>query len=281
VIETFIAVVWIVYLSDLFVAAVPGAWTLRGRRGAMRAGAGPDVQLAGGFALMRLPVLPWEHAFAVRGTALPEEARAARVAAVYAAAGPVAAAASTLAAVLLFGLPVVRAGWLTPKAWVLAVGAAWLTTMVLLARAWRRVHGRRMTIEAWIATALTPVGASRAGYALAWRCLDDVHPIEAAALLCDDDELLRVARLWTYDAPQDRDGVRRLLAPRGLAGRLDAPPPIDVDGSPQYCPRCGHGYAAFAEACTDCDVALVARAVTTSPPPAPSAPAARTTSGCG
>ena len=61
-IDGFIAVVWIVYLVDLFVAAVPGAWTFRGRRGAMRASADPDLMLSAGFALMRLPVLPWHQA---------------------------------------------------------------------------------------------------------------------------------------------------------------------------------------------------------------------------
>jgi hypothetical protein len=259
--DTFLAVVWVVYLSDLFVAAVPGAWTFRGRRGAMRASSGPDLQLAGGFALMRLPVLPWDGAFAVSGIALPETARAARVDAVHAAARPLLMASSTLAAILLIGLPVVRAGWLTPKAWAIAGAVAWLATIVLVMRAWRAVHGRRMPLEAWLATLLTPVGASRAGYALVWRSLDDLHPIEAAVLLCDDDELLRVARLWAYDAPHDRDALRRLLEPRGLVDRLDWPPSDDPDRSPQYCPRCGDGYAAFARACADCDVPLVTRAV--------------------
>ena len=48
------------------------AWTFRGRRGAMRASADPDLTLSAGFALMRLPVLPWQAACAARGIELPE-----------------------------------------------------------------------------------------------------------------------------------------------------------------------------------------------------------------
>ena len=88
-VDGFIAVVWVVYLVDLFVAAVPGAWTFRGRRGAMRATAVPDIQLAGGFALMRLPLLPCEAAFVAAGAELPATARLARVDAVIAEARPV------------------------------------------------------------------------------------------------------------------------------------------------------------------------------------------------
>ena len=259
VVDGFIAVVWVVYLVDLFVAAVPGAWTFRGRRGAMRATAVPDIQLAGGFALMRLPLLPFEAAFVAAGAELPAKARLARVDTVLAEARPVAIAAAALAGVLLAGLPALRVGWVTPKAWVIAAAAAWLTTALVFVRGYRRVHARWPSVETWFATLLSPVGASRSVYALYWRSLDALHPIEAAAALCDDAELLRVARLWTYDVPDDRPRVRRLLEPRGLAARLAEPPPIDADGSPQYCPRCGSGYAAFVTDCADCQVPLSAR----------------------
>ena len=262
-IDGFIAVVWIVYVVDLFVAAVPGAWTFRGRRGAMRASADPDVTLSAGFALMRLPVLPWQAACVARGTELPEAVRLDRVQALAAATRPVAIAASALALALLGGLPVVRVGWLTPKAWVIVGAVAWITTVLVFLDAHRRLHHRWPTVEAWFGALLSPVGASRCVYALQWRSLEALHPVEAAVALCDDAELLRVARQWSYDAPDDAAGIRRLLEPRGLAARLSEPPPVDADASPQYCPRCGGGYAAFATACADCRIPLVARALTT------------------
>ena len=110
---------------------------------------------------------------------------------------------------LLAGLPALRVGWVTPKAWVIAAAAAWLTTALVFVRGYRRVHARWPSVETWFATLLSPVGASRSVYALYWRSLEALHPIEAAAALCDDAELLRVARLWTYDAPDDRPRVCR------------------------------------------------------------------------
>jgi hypothetical protein len=259
VIDGFIAVVWIVYVVDLFVAAVPGAWTFRGRCGAMRAAVDADIRLTGGLALMRLPVPPWDVACIATGTTIPDTARIERVDALTTAAGPLTTAASALALVLLAGLPAVRVGWLTPKGWVIVAAAAWLTTVGLFLHAHRRLHGRWPSVETWFATLLSPVGASRSVYALTWRALEPLHPIEAAALLCDETELLRIARQWCYDAPGDRDAIARLLDPRGLATRLDEPPPEDADRSPRYCPRCGGGYAASATDCADCGVPLVAR----------------------
>jgi hypothetical protein len=259
VIDGFIAVVWIVYVVDLFVAAVPGAWTFRGRRGAMRATVDADIQLTGGLALMHLPVPPWEAACVAKGATIPDTARVARVDALMAAAGPVASAASALALVLLAGLPAVRAGWITPKGWLMVGAAAWLTTIGLFVHAYRRLYARWPTVETWFATLLSPVGASRSVYTLTWRALEALHPIEAAAILCDDTELVRVSRRWCYDAPADREAVARLLEPRGLAARLDEPPPEDADRSPRYCPRCGGGYAASATDCADCGVPLLSR----------------------
>jgi hypothetical protein len=259
VIDGFIAVVWIVYLVDLFVAAVPGAWTFRGRRGAMRATSEADVTLSAGFALMRLPLLPWQAACVASGTALPEVARLERVEAVAQVARPVAIAASALALVLLAGLPAVRAGWLTPYAWVVAGLAAWGTTVFAFVDAYRRLHRRWPSAEMWFGTLLSPVGASRCVYALHWRSLEALHPVEAAVALCDDTELLRIARQWSYDTPVDGAAIHRLLESRGLATRLSEPPPLDPDRSPRYCPRCGGGYAAFATDCRDCGVPLVAR----------------------
>jgi hypothetical protein len=259
VIDGFIAVVWIVYVVDLFVAAVPGAWTFRGRRGAMRATADPDLTLSAGFALMRLPALPWQAACAARGTELPEEARLDRVEALAVASRPVAIAASALTFVLLAGLPAVRFGWLTPKAWVIAGAAAWITAVLVFLGAYRRLHQRWPPAETWFGTLLSPVGASRCVYALQWRSLEALHPVEAAVALCDDAEVLRVARQWSYDAPDDATGIRRLLEPRALAARLSEPPPVDADASPQYCPRCSGGYMAVVSDCSDCRVPLVSR----------------------
>jgi hypothetical protein len=257
-IDAFIAVVWIVYVVDLFVAAVPGAWTFRGRPAAMRASTGPDIQLAGNFALMRLPVLPFDAAFVALGRELPAAPRTARIDAVLAAARPVAVATTALALLLLAGLPAVRVGWMTPRSWIALGALAWLVAAVLTVRACRRVHGRWPSIETWLGTLLSPVGASRGVHAVYWRSLEALHPLELAASLCDDAELLRVARLWSYDTPADRAAIDNLLASRGLTGRLATPPP-DADGSPRYCPRCGSGYAAFADACADCRVPVVPR----------------------
>jgi hypothetical protein len=259
VIDGFIAVVWIVYVVDLFVAAVPGAWTFQGRRGAMHGRSEPDVALSAGVALMRLPLLPWQSAHVASGTGLPAAARLDRVEAVTRATRPVAIASSALAIVLLAGLPAVRAGWLTPYAWVIAGVAAWGTTVAVFLDAHRRLDGRWPSAETWFGTLLSPVGASRCVYALQWRSLQALHPVEVAVALCDDAELLRIARQWSHDAPDDVAAIRRLLAPRGLVTRLSEPPPLDPDRSPRYCPRCGGGYAAFATECRDCGVPLVAR----------------------
>lgn len=258
-IDGFIAVVWIVYVVDLFVAAVPGAWVFRGRRAAMRATVDADIRLTGGLALMRLPVAPWDAACAVTGTTIPDTARVERLDTLTRAAAPVAAAASALALVLLAGLPAIRVGWITPKGWLIVGATAWLTTIGLFVPAHRRVLGRWPSVETWFATLLSPVAASRSVYALTWRALDTLHPIEAAAILCDDTELLRIARQWCFDRPADREAVERLLGPRGLAARLSEPPPLDPDRSPRYCPRCGGGYTASATDCADCGVPTVAR----------------------
>ncbi len=260
-IDGFIAVVWIVYAVDLFVAAVPGAWTFRGRRGAMRGSPDADLTLSAGFALMRLPALPWHAACIAAGTTLPDAARLDRVDAAAAAARPVAVAASALAIVLLGGLPAVRVGWLTPHVWLIAAGTTWGATVVVFVAASRRLHRRWPSAEVWFGTLLSPVSATRCVYALHWRTLQALHPVEAAVALCDDAEVLRIARQWSYDAPDEAAAIRRLLEPRGLAVRLSDPPPLDPDRSPRYCPRCGGGYAAFATDCADCGVPLVARAV--------------------
>ena len=229
-VDGFIVVVWAVYLIDLFVAAVPRAWTFRGRRGAMRASFVPDVELTGGLALMRLPFAPWEAAFVALGADLDREASA-RADAVFAEARPLGIASTALAAVLLVGLPGVRVGWMTPKAWVIVAVAAWITTIVVFVRAWRRVHARRVPLETWIATLASPVGASRSVYALYWRALAPLHPVIAAAAVCDDAEFLRVARLWRYDHPDTEAEVarpRRWARPRrspvrAAAGRRRKP----------------------------------------------------------
>jgi hypothetical protein len=257
VLDGFIVVVWAVYLIDLFVAAVPGAWTFRGRRGAMQASAGADLQLTGGFALMRLPLAPWDAAFACGGSEAEPAASASRVDAAFAGGRALAVASTGLAALLLLGLPAIRAGWLTPKIWLIAAVAAWLATIVVFVRAWRQVHGGRVPLETWIGTLASPVGASRSVYALYWRSLAPLHPIAAAAAVCDDAEFLRVARLWRFDHPDD-EAPLAFARRRRLADRLTAPP-SDEASLPRFCPRCGSGYAAFAEACRDCHVPLVSR----------------------
>jgi hypothetical protein len=223
----------------------------------MRASAGPDLELTGGFALMRLPIAPWQAAFSVDGSDRDPAMTASRVDAVFAEARPLALASTALAVVLLFGLPGIRVGWITPKVWLIAAVAAWLTTILVFVRTWRRVHGRRVPLETWVATLASPVSASRSVHALCWRALAPLHPMAAAAALCDDTEFLRVARLWRFDHPAD-EAAATLARRRGLADRLAAPP-SDEAGLPRFCPRCGSGYAAFADACRDCRVPLASR----------------------
>jgi hypothetical protein len=257
VLDGFIVVVWAVYLIDLFVAAVPQAWTFRGRRGAMRAGPGADIELNGGFALMRLPLAPWHAAFVAGGSDGDPARSASRVDVVFAEARALAVASTALAAVLIVGLPAIRVGWITSTAWLIVAGATWVTTILVFLRAWRRVHGGRVPLETWVATLVSPVGASRSVYTLYWRALAPLHPVAAAAALCDDAEFLRVARLWRFDHPAD-EATAALARRRGLAERLAAPPPDDAS-LPRFCPRCGSGYAAFADACRDCRVPLASR----------------------
>ena len=124
----------------------------------------------------------------------------------------------------------------------MVVGAVvWLTTVLVFLDAHRRLHPRWPAVETWFGTLLSPVGASRCVYALQWRSLEALHPVEAAAALCDDAELLRIARQWSYDAPttprRSAGCSSRAVSPRGCRSRH-----LDADASP-HCPRCGGGYA--------------------------------------
>ena len=81
---------------------------------------------------------------------------------------PVGVKALALTLVLLAGLPAIRFGWLTPKAWVIAGAIAWIAAVLVFLDAYDGCTGagRRRKPGSHL---LSPVGASRCVYALQWR----------------------------------------------------------------------------------------------------------------
>jgi hypothetical protein len=257
-----LCVLWLLYLSECFARWRPGDWVFRpSALGGMQAVNEPDVTfLDGRFAFVWTTLLPWRTAHVSAGSAFDGRRDRSRLADVSAHLTPVRVFSTALFAVLLVVFPaLVLTNRFSPFAVPLAAafGLAWAGTFATFFQGFRRVHGARPAAESWVLLALSPVDLIRAPHVVALRCGESVHPVAAAEALCADEELLRIARLWHFDAPPLRGEIMDLLERRGLRARLTAPPSSVETGLALYCARCHSMFREGAAVCPDCgDVEL-------------------------
>ena len=255
---TLVAVLWCVYVSDCFVRQSRGQWTMRrGLFRRMHGVADPDIQLLGErFAFAWTPLLPWHTAFSFAGDDLNIKTARRRMAAIDEHTRWLKAACAAMFAWVVVLLPVlVLSGWLLPVLWRWAAVALvfWGVTFVEFFRAYNRVHRSRPPFEMWLMMTLSPLSLIRAPHAIGFSAVSDLHPLSAAAVLCDDDEFLRVARVWYFDRVDLQGRVQQIVAERHLSSRLFSGPDGWDDGLSQFCPRCHATYLRAATACRDCE----------------------------
>jgi hypothetical protein len=252
-----VVLLWCVYVSDCLVRQQRGHWTLRrGLRGRMRVFAGPDIQLLGeriGFAWT--PVLPWRAAYWFAGADHSLKTARRRLDAINQHLRWLKVACGALFVWVMVLLPtLIVSGWLLPVLyrWI-AIGAAlWLLALIQFFRAHKRIRQTAPPFEMWLMMTLSPLSLMRAPLAISLPAAADLHPLAATSVLCDDTEFLRMARLWYFDLVADRPVVERIVAERGLAGRLLSGPDAWDDGLSQFCPRCHATYLDAATGCHDC-----------------------------
>jgi hypothetical protein len=252
----FLAVLWALYLSDCFVRWRPGDWVFRPRiAGGMEAVSVPDLTFLGGrFAFVWTSVLPSRTAHVFSGRAL--ESPDALLERVREQSWSLRAFSTGLFAVVMVAFPaLVLTEWFSPSVplLVLAFGVAWAGALATYVVAHRRVHGALPTLESWLVLALSPLSLIRAPHAIAGAVSRQTHPAVAADALCGDEEFLRIARLWHFDAPDLRSGIEHLAERRGLRERLTAPPPATEPGVTLFCRRCHATFKAAAQRCADCE----------------------------
>jgi hypothetical protein len=260
-------VLWCVYLTDCIARVERRAsphqqeWWFRGSRpGRMRATSNPDAEfLDGKFSCVWLPLWPWHAAFAAAGDDLHRDLDLVRARKhldeLRRHTRHLLWAVSTLFVLLLVILPLLVAtdrllGSLL--VWGPLTLLAWAAALITFIRAHRHVHARGVPLELMLTVGLSPLSLIRARTVVLQRALHGLHPMAAAGLLCDDDEFVRVARLWWYDAPDRREAIARIARTRSLEARLTELPEPGEPHLTKYCPRCQATYAAFAEQCHDC-----------------------------
>ena len=258
-----VAVLWAVYLTERCVRWKPGDWIFRRAPFAsVSAVAHPDITFWNErLAVAWTTLWPGDLAFRAQGDRLDAGEYRARIDEVRRHTRWLRGCASALFLLLLVIFPgLVISERLSPSLpyLVTAVGVTWACTIVTFVRSFRRVHGARPTLEVWLTHVLSPVSLIGAPLTVALDAGSAAHPVAAAYVLCDDDEFLRVARLWHFDAVPLRTPIEALVAARGAAERL-LESPRDVDaGLSTYCPRCHATFTAAAHSCADCrDVKLV------------------------
>jgi hypothetical protein len=260
-------VLWCVYLTDCIAkverrassSSDQGEWWFRGSSpGSMRATSTPDAEfLNGRFACVWLPLLPWHAAFAAAeaGTDLDLDRARTHLKTLQRHTHHLLWAVCTLFVLLLVILPLLVATDRFPGtlwAWGPLTVISWAAALITFIRAHRHVHARGVPMELMLTVGLSPLSLIRARVVVLQRALHTLHPLTAAGLLCDDHEFLRVARLWWYDAPDQRDAIKRIARTRSLDARLTEPPTASEPHLTKYCPRCQATYATFAEQCRDC-----------------------------
>jgi len=257
-----VVVLWCVYASDCFVRQQQGHWTLRaGVWKRIHAVGEPDVQILGErFAFAWTPLLPWLTAYSFAGRDFSTKAARRRLETLGQQVRWLNVASGGLFLWLMAILPLLV---LTDRflsvllVWTIVAAVVWACTLVLFFSAYKRTHRRSPPFEVWLTMTLSPVSLMRAPSVVVFSAAGDVHPLAAAAVLCDDSEFLRVARLWYFDDADSRVRVEDIAKDRGLLERLSAGPDTWEPGVSQFCPRCHATYMPAARGCSDCgDFAL-------------------------
>lgn len=218
--------------------------------------AGPDIQLLGeriGFAWT--PLLPWYAAYSCAGDVLSVEVCRRRIDEVNQRLRWLKMASVASFAWVMVVLPaLIVSGRLLPVLlrWAAVGVVLWVWTFTLFFRAYRGIHCSIPPFEMCLTMALSPLSLMRAPLAVSFSALSEYHPLAAAAVLCDDVEFLRIARVWYFDDPDLRGRAEQVVAKRALSHRLLSGPDAWDDGLTQFCPRCHATYLPAAAACSDC-----------------------------
>lgn len=253
-----VALLWCVYLSDCFVRQQQGHWTIRADlRGRFRASGAADLQLLGNtIGLVWTPLLPWHAAYSAAGPEMSVKAARRRLAAIARDSRWSIVASGALFVWVMVVLPLlVLADVFLPVAfpWITTGVTVWIAALAQFFTSYRRVHDRRPPFEAWLTMTLSPISLMRAPCAIGFPAALPLHPVTAAAVLCEDAEFLRVARLWWFDDAEVRPALERIARDRGLLERLTAAPEAWDAGAARFCPRCHETYTSAASRCSDCD----------------------------
>jgi hypothetical protein len=257
-----LALLWCLYLSDCFVRQRPGLWTFRaGLLRPVRGFTEADLSLFGeSVELAWTPLIPWQRAFAFSGEdrsghSLNVGAAERRLDAVRIHTRWLKVASGLLFVwVMLLLTLLIVSDWLLPvlMPWAAVAVALCIATFVIFLRAYRRTHGRRPSFEVWLTLALSPISLMRSPFVVLLSAASSIHPVAAAGALCQDDEFLRIARLWHFDNPELRVKIEETARTRGLHLRLTACPKDWEAGVTQFCPRCHATYRAGVSECVDC-----------------------------
>jgi len=253
-----VAILWTIYLSECFARVRAGDWIFRrGAFGGYRGISEPDAQfLDGRLAFAWAALLPWSVVYIVAGSRLDASFAKTRLAQIARRRRFVVAGASSLFFLVLVIFPALAlTNTIAPAVPYLAgaVVLAWVATLTAFFSTYRAIHGTRPPVETWLTHALSPLSLIRAPHVLSIRTIDEAHPVAAAAALCADEEFLRIARLWHYDAPETRERIERFATARRLGLALVEPPRTSEPGAAVFCPRCHATYLAQRDECRDCD----------------------------
>jgi hypothetical protein len=249
---------WIIYLSECFVRWRPGQWIFRPRlNGRLEAAHQPDISfLDGRFSFVWTTALPWRAALVFSGDSFDRKSTDERLRQVRTACRTLRLLSSALFALILIVFPaLVLSEHFVPAApaFICAVALAWVATLAGFFHAHRRLNRSWPKLESWLVAALSPLTLIRAHQIVTSSAPLDAHPGLAAALLCDDGEFLRVARLWHFDRPELRPAIAEVACERGLLEALFAPPRVVEPGVSRFCQRCHATYHDRASRCADCD----------------------------
>lgn len=220
-----LTLLWCVYVSDCFARRQPQQWTFRAGIGRqVRGCAEADLTLLGeSLQLVWTPFLPWQTAFHFSADEpgahrLRLAAAERRIAALRRQTRWLDLASAALFVWVMGVLTIlVATDWLLPvlMPWAIVCLALCAATFVFFLGAYRRAHGAPPPFETWLTLALSPLSLIRAPLVVRFSAAADVHPIAAAAVLCSDDEFLRIARLWHFDHPELQDAVEEIAGGGG------------------------------------------------------------------
>ena len=260
-------VAWLVYVSDAVWWVKPDCIVLYGlSTGKLRAQLGPGIVLreySGLFVPRLLP--PFRHHFEVDATS-EGTSRIKRQQIVATADRALVEARrlnqlGTMLWIHCFGFsPVVLLTMGLRRTWVpilLGLFGGAIAIAVVFADAWRRVYpgdraGWKREVLPMI---LSPLAAICAADTLTRSLFADANGLAVVSALAEEEDLLRIARLYYYDSPRN-PALHAVLAELEQAVQL--PPQragIEMEG---YCPRCHTQLARMSGMCPEClDISIV------------------------